>query len=50
MIYNFLMFNILSEADGQDMTSDRLVYKGNMTLMEVETSKDNKSVLRLRAR
>ena len=34
------------------MTSDRLVYmeKGNMTLMEVQTSKDNKSVVRLRAR
>ena len=34
------------------MTSDRLVYmeKGNMTLMEVQTSKDNKSVARLRAR
>jgi hypothetical protein len=34
------------------MTSDRLMYmeKGNMTLMEVQTSKDNKSVVRLRAR
>ena len=46
------MFNILSDADVDDMTSDRLVYmeKGNMTLMEVQTSKDNKSVVRLRAR
>jgi hypothetical protein len=52
MQYNLLIFNILSDADVDDMTSDRLVYmeKGNMTLMEVQTSKDNKSVVRLRAR
>ena len=44
------MLYILSDAE--DMTSDRLLYmeKGSMTLMEVQTSKDNKSVIRLRAR
>jgi hypothetical protein len=52
MPYNLLMFNILSDANVEDTASDRLVYmdKRNMTLMEVQTSKDNKSVLRLRAK